>query len=274
VIATSTAIRSVEVLSFQPQSPRATQLLRTMGLEVRERRHATVSFTRAYTGGSDLLCLWGPGAPDRVAPMRRQLESGGHVLCFDLAYWDRHRKVRVSIDGPHPQAWVMRRDWPASRMTADRIVASDAWNPDGPVVIAGIGDKAKVQYGSQVHDWELRMIADARRRGYEVTYRPKKLGLTPTGVARASAGPIESVLPGSALVCTWHSNVAIDAIRLGIPVICQDGAAAAVCPSTWSEDPVPLVPAVRDRFLANLAWFQWGLWEADGCWRWVTELLA
>ena len=51
--------------------------------------------------------------------------------------------------------------------------------------------------------------------------------------------------------------------------------AAAVCPSTWTdEDPQPLPVAVRDRFLANLAWFQWAPNEAAACWAWLRELLS
>ena len=43
---------------------------------------------------------------------------------------------------------------------------------------------------------------------------------------------IDQALTGCSLVVTWHSNVAVDAIRMGIPVVCRDGAAAAVCPSS------------------------------------------
>jgi hypothetical protein len=70
--------------------------------------------------------------------------------------------------------------------------------------------------------------------------------------------PIEHVLAGASLVVTWHSNVAVDAIRLGIPVICREGAAAAVCPSELgADDPRPLdpesnCPAARDYSRAYL----------------------
>ncbi len=101
-----------------------------------------------------------------------------------------------------------------------------------------------------------------------LVYRPKP---------RETGHPIEDVLAGCSLLITWHSNVAVDAIRMGIPVICRDGAPAAVCPSGLSSDPPsPLSADVRDRFLINLAWFQWG-WapiEAQGCWTFLQELLS
>ncbi len=268
------AILTVELLAFTPQSQRAdvvlASLARTAPASVRVVR------SHSYQGGSDWLVLWGPGHPARVEPMRRQLAAGGHVIACDLAYWDRDRKVRVSIDAPHPHAWVMRRDWPTTRVTADAIAVSTAWKPSGPVLVAGIGDKARVQYGAAVAEWEATMIAAARARGRVVQYRPKRPGPVPRGTTPASTGSIEAALRGTSLVITWHSNVAVDAIRLGIPVICQDGAAAAVCPSDFpvAGEPQPLPAPVRDRFLGNLAWFQWAPSEAPQLWTWLRELLA
>jgi hypothetical protein len=61
---------------------------------------------------------------------------------------------------------------------------------------------------------------------------------------------------------------------MGIPVVCRDGAAAAVCPNLLTDHPEPLSPDVRQRFLANLAWFQWRDDEAESLWRFLQELLA
>jgi len=240
---------------------------------------AAVARSREYRGGSDLLCLWGPGAPNRFEPMRQQLESGGHVACFDLAYWQRESKVRVSIDAAHPQAWVMRHGLPYNRLTDDNMFPSNHFDPTGPIVVAGLGDKARVQYGAEVVDrWE-RETADAchAKSGRPILYRRKRPSATsPRWATLAGDGPIESVLAGASLLVTWHSNVAVDAIRLGIPVVCHDGAAAAVCPA----DPldarcgVPLDEDLRWSFLANLAWFQWATREADGCWQFLNRMLA
>jgi len=40
------------------------------------------------------------------------------------------------------------------------------------------------------------------------------------------------------------------------------------------DEAPPLAADVRDRFLANLAWFQWAPSEAAQTWRFLTELLA
>ena len=119
------------------------------------------------------------------------------------------------------------------------------------------------------------MIARAQADGRRVLYRPKKAdGRVPSGVPVSAGGHIDMALRGASAVVTWHSNVAVDAIRMGIPAICRDGAAASVCGSEWRPDLAPLDEATRRQFLANLAWFQWLPNEAKACWRWLLEVLA
>ncbi len=266
---------TVELLRFAPQSKRTATAFDALA-QTAQGAGIDLTVTDTYRGNAAWLLLWGPGAPDRFLPMRQQLAVGGHVICADLAYWSRETKVRLSIDAPHPQAWVLRRDWPATRWQHDRPAVADTWDPGGPVLLAGIGEKATVQYGDAVRTWERAIIETAQTRGCEVRYRPKTMrSPVPEGVRRAGTGPIEAAITGCARVLTWHSNVAVDAIRMGIPVVCRDGAAAAVCPSTWLDDAAPLDPAVRARFLANLAYFQWDLTtEAPACWAFLRELLA
>lgn len=273
MIAAPAATRTVECLRFTPETARAAEALQALARGAAAAGIRIVP-TSQYVGASDWLLLWGPGAPNRFAPMRDQVAAGGHVLALDGAYWQRDRKFRISIDAAHPQQWVLRKSLPASRYEADLGQHRAAWDPDGPVIVAGIGEKALVQYGSVVMAWEAEMIAAARASGRTVLYRPKKSGPVPAGVERASAAPIDQALYGASAVITWHSNVAVDAIRYGIPVVCKDGAAAAVCASTWSNTLMPLSIEWRQRFLQNLAWFQWAPSEAEACWAFLLELLA
>jgi hypothetical protein len=266
---------AVEILQFSPESIRANELFDALARGARARGLA-VQRTRTYQGRTPWLVFWGPGAPARAETMRRHVASGGHAVALDLAYWDRAVKARVSFNAAHPQAWVMRRDLPAARFLADKVPIANLWNPTGPVVIAGLGDKARVQYGAATVDrWEEFMARSCALRwpGRPVVYRRKKHGSpVPPWASPTSLQPIEDVLKGASLVITWHSNVAVDAIRLGIPAICRDGAAAAVCPSELGpDDPQPLPTDVRDRFLANLAWFQWAPTEASAFWGWAQE---
>lgn len=269
------AVLTLEVLSFPVHSARAAAA--SLAIEhAATAAGSRVRRTRGYEGASDLLVLWGPGAPDRFEPMRRHLAAGGHVVALDLAYWQREQKFRISFDAAHPQAWVMRRPLSSDRLVDDGIVIRDAWDPRGPVVVGGIGEKAGVQYGIEmVRGWERAVIAQVQAAGRMVVYRPKRAtGWSPDGVARASHVPIDACLSGASAVVTWHSNVAVDAIRLGIPVVCRDGAASAVASNLWREDLTPLSAEARETFLSNLAWFQWAPDEAQACWQFIQEALA
>jgi hypothetical protein len=273
----SVATKTVELVHFQPENSRGTDMFRALiasapqaGIDVIE--------TTQYQGTSPWLLVWGPGAPARRDTIRAHVANGGRAIALDLAYWQRSEKVRVSFDAPHPQVFVMKKALPAERFIDDGITLTNEWNPDGAIVIAGLGDKARVQYGAgTVDEWERDMMrVCAARWPKRIIYRPKKVGSPiPAWATHVSReGRIEDALRGAALVITWHSNVAVDAIRMGIPAVCRDGAAAAVCRSTVDGQPLPLASDVRDRFLANLAWFQWKPSEAAACWRFIQESLS
>jgi hypothetical protein len=266
-VSTVIARTAVEVVRYQPEISRASEMFRALS---RSASDAGIDLQEhdAYTGSSPWLLLWGPGAPARAADLQRHVAAGGHAIALDLAYWSRDRKIRVSIDAAHPQAWLHRAPASPSRLQSDAPSVVNLWNPTGPILIAGLGPKARVQYGAGVVDaWEADMAAECGRRwpARRVTSRPK-----PTGVL----GPAEYALQGASLVITWHSNIAVDAIRCGIPVVCRDGAAAAVCPSELPVEPVPLPVETRDRFLAQLAYFQWRPDEAGPMWTFLQELLS
>lgn len=259
--------RAIEIRRFGGETDRATKVLTALQHTAPQRDHWNAPW----------LVLWGPGGQNRLQPIRDHVAAGGRVIACDLAYWQREYKFRISIDAPHPQAWVMQRDWPAARVKADGISVADRWKANGPILIAGLGVKARAQYGNAVDVWEREQVAICRQRWPDrmVMYRRKHpYGPMLGGLYSASNAPIDQVLTGCSLLITWHSNVAVDAIRMGIPVVCKDGAAAAVCSSEIPTHPVPLEPEVRQRFLQNLAWFQWSPWEAVQCWAWLQELLA
>ncbi len=269
---------AVELLRFVPQVERVEPLWDGL-IRAAPAAGMRVTQTKTYQGHEPWLMFWGPGGPDRFEPMRRHCEQGGHVVAWDLAYWDRFRKCRVSIDAAHPQAWVLRRDWPGDRLHRDQVAVSNTWRQTGPIIVAGIGRKARVQYdrqGVNVLAWEMAQIEACRAQwpGRTIQYRPKTTDQpTPPGVGLVG-GTIEQALTGASLLITWHSNVAVDAIRLGIPVVCKDGAAAAVSPSSLPAAPTPLPQEARARFLNNLAYFQWAPSEGLPCWQFLRTVLA
>lgn len=274
---TTAVAAAVEIVSMQPELDRWAGWVSAL----RDSAHRVglrVVHSRAYRGDQPWLLFWGPGAPERAATMRQHVATGGRAIAMDLAYWDRLRKARFAIDAAHPQATIMSMAWPSDRFVSDRVPVRNVWDPTGPILFAGLGPKAYRQYGEKVGLWEAEMMRACRARWptRPILYRPKKMWQSaPTGCTPASTRPIDEALAGVSLVVTWHSNVAVDAIRMGIPAICRDGAAAAVCaPALGDEDPRPLPVSVRDQFLANLAWYQWAPEEAESCWRFLLEVLS
>jgi hypothetical protein len=267
---------AIQIVHFAPESIRSDQWFGAVTRAARE-AGVEISATPHHVASASTIMLWGPGAPARRDVIGAHVAAGGHVIALDLSYWNRDKKARISIDAPHPQAWVMRTALPSDRFERDPVYVGDHWKPNGPIVIAGIGPKARAQYGPVVATWEQGMATACRDRWPDrrVLYRRKKrYDEIPSWADPALDGAIDDVLKGASLVVTWHSNVAVDAIRLGIPVVCRDGAAAALCPSDLPDDPRPLDPALRERFLANLAWFQWSLAEAPAMLAFLRELLA
>lgn len=261
----------VEFVRFQPEVDRARQALEALAAAC----PVPCLVSSAYTGAGDVLVLWGPGAHERRAAIDQHVRAGGHAVALDGAYWHRDQKFRISIDAAHPQAWVMRRPLVPARYEADRPTTANVWDPSGPVLVAGVGAKAAAQYGHAViEQWEATQVARARKAGLRVLYRPKPGGRQLLGVEQAQVGPIDRALVGCSAVVTWHSNVAVDAIRMGIPAVCRDGAAAAICDGEWRPGLTPLPAEWRQRFLQNLAWFQWSPAEAAECWTFLEEALA
>lgn len=274
---TVAAALALQIVHFLPESIRAEQWFSALTRAARDEDIA-ITATQKYTPSPSTILVWGPGAPARRDVIAAHVAGGGHAIALDLAYWNRDKKARISIDAPHPQAWVMAKALARTRFDSDPVYVGDHWNPNGPVMIAGIGPKAKAQYGSaHVETWEADMARTCRAAwpARRVLYRRKKRydGM-PSWAEEAPGVAIDDALKGISLVVTYHSNVAVDAIRLGIPVVCVDGAAAAVCPSTLPAAPTPLAREVRDRFLTNLAWFQWTHAEARELLRFVREVLS
>jgi hypothetical protein len=136
-----------ELLTFQPQSPRA--LAAIQALKASAPRGSVASLR--YRGHSDVLVFWGPGAPERRAVMQRQVARGGHALALDLSYWSRDRKFRVSRSTRHTlrNGSCAATGRPIGSTPDDSVSISNRWDPAGPVIVAGIGRKARVQYGSR-----------------------------------------------------------------------------------------------------------------------------
>lgn len=224
--------------------------------------------------GNGLLTIYGLGGPDRL-PIAEKHE--GDYIAWDAGYWNRKsadRSFRITLNGLHPPQYVMRgkdpgpRRWNASGLKIERT-----GNPDGPIILVGNAPKS-LRIGAA--GWAQQTLKDIRRifPGRRVLYRPKpKRPLEAVRADGIANGEIDDVLSCASLVVCRHSNVAVDACRLGVPVACDDGAASAIYPrlADWERQPDE---ATRAAFLHRLAYWQWKVSELgeDAFWEWLSTV--
>lgn len=237
-----------------------------------------IDFTRAYRGGSDWLMIYGLGHQVRGKYFKKHVAQGGHAICWDLGYFGREQSksfpMRLSIDQAHPQAWM--KTMLSDRWDAANISLRSDYNPSGPIVLAGTGNKERNRLGLSGCEWEENKFKEIRAvyPSTPIIYRPKGNSKEPLGdCIVASEGKIEDVIRGASLVVVKHSNVAVDACIAGIPVVCEDGAAASLYGNDLYK---PLNPSEAERyqFLCNLAYWQWRSEEASACWHFIKRNLC
>lgn len=223
----------------------------------------------------NVLVLYGLGGADRYPVALKHMKDGGTVVSFDIGYWERElprRKYRVSVNGFHPKT-VMQGEHPgSSRWDESGLTITDGFNPDGPIMLVGNAPKS-IAVGAK--QWtaktstEIRKVFPERR----ILYRPKPHRPMEQGITfdEISTGTIDTELQRCSLVVCRHSNVAVDACRLGVPVICDDGAAASIYPNRLNDHNNQPDIEIRTEFLERLAYWQWRTDEAELFWSWFLR---
>lgn len=227
-----------------------------------------------------VLVLYGLGGNDRLPHALEHHRTGGHVVSWDAGYWERKtedRRYRVSIDDFHCPQRIMRGADPGpDRLNQSGLQITNQFHASGNIVLVGNGPKSGAVGAA---GWAAKKSAEIRRlcRYRPIVYRPKRRYMEPCvqsdGVDCDS--PIEDVLKSASLVVCRHSNVAVDACRMGIPVVCEDGAASAIYPSRLAHEAAQPSMATRAEFLRRLAWWQWSESEVESgaVWPWLVSQL-
>lgn len=262
-----------EVLIDPQMFPRGERMLKAMI----ETSPIQLRVSESYVGDCEILMVYGTGHPVRRPWQQQHLRNGGRLIGWDLGYW--HREIngtftmRCTLDGDHPQAFI--RPEAPQRWDAAGIQLREDARPGGPVVVVGLGPKSLRAHGLGVHEFENRAIARARAAfpGREVLFRPKRPTDPRIPRVKLALGPIERVLRGASLVICRHSNVAIDACIAGVPVVCEDGAAAAIY-GRQIESPAIVTREQRLEFLRSLAWWQWKPSESSQAWTYLLQRLS
>jgi hypothetical protein len=233
------------------------------------------TITRAgYRGDSPVLMTYGTGHPVRRPYWQRHRAGGGRCVGWDLGYW-HHRvgetfTMRATLDDDHPTRFLREED--PARWDGQGIELREDADPNGPIVLVGMGIKAAKLHAGGRLVWETETLAKLRARfpGRLVLFRPKRYdGPFLRSVPTVPDGPIEDALRGASLVVCRHSNVAVDACIAGVPVECEDGAARAL----YRKGAAPN-KAERLAFLRSLAWWQWKPEEARDAWIYLKTRLS
>lgn len=258
-----------EVLIDPHMAPRGKRMIEAM-VDTAPMR---VVVSTEYKGHCDILLTYGMGHPKRRPWWKMQLKAGRHVIGTDLGYW-RHKdentcRMRFTLDAEHPHRLI--RAEPPERFAAEQITLRNDFDPDGPVILVGLGDKSAGVMGYGRLGWERRALKMLRETmpGRTVLFRPKRDQSLRLSGCQNVGGVIEDAIRGASLVVCRHSNVAVDACIAGIPVKCEDGAAVALYRSGIN----PTLEA-RRRFLESLAWWQWKPEEAKQTWTYLLKRLS
>jgi hypothetical protein len=226
--------------------------------------------TDTPTGDADVLVIYGIGAEDRAELYKEHVKARGKImLSWDIGYWNRmppeSRHWRFSVNGAHPTRDLVNKVDPlGNRYQKSGPPLLKIGNPDGPIILCGIGKKERNARGLRVLEWETNMLKKIKRRfpDRQILFRPKPNTLeVPHGLAAVTDCDIFTAIRGASLVVCLHSNVAVDCIIAGVDCVCEEGIAASVLGNDI-EFPIHLTVQERERFLERVSWFQWKATEA------------
>lgn len=225
--------------------------------------------SQRYTASTPWLMSYGLGHLQRKQWSDAHIRNGGKLIGWDLGYWDRLNTMRLTIGADHP--WKLIKDMPPERWQSSGLTLADSYDPDGHILLIGMGVKSRAQFGYRGQQWELDMLQKIQQLypGRRVIYKPKK---PEPFVIKSFDVDIRHALKNCALVVCRHSNVAIDACLHNIPVVCHDGAGRALYTDNL-HNPVHPTYEQRLKFLQNLAWWQYKPSEAKLAWKFIKGVL-
>lgn len=219
--------------------------------------------------------------------------AGKHTLIIDKGYFHRQHYYRFALDAFQPW-YLYQMSSTSDRFRALKLPMNGRQRTNGHshIMFAGSSDHYHSWHGlpppaqyAQIICQQIRAITRA-----PIVYRPKPswwakpdtLRVVPSEAELSDSlrEPISRALVGCRCVVTHGSNVAVDALRYGVPVLLLSEDASPVrflASNVWNDLLEPRWPTDEERMslFSNMAWCQFTLEEvADGlAWdsvrRWV-----
>ena len=197
-----------------------------------------------YRGGDSII--WGliRGAPELMQQTRA---AGQDFFQMDNAYFGRDRYYRVTKNALQLTS-VAARDHARFEATFRDIGYSlRPWKKqrNGPIVFCLSTHHLFNFYGLDIQRW----VDDTAARIRTLTNRPLEL-------RQKQTQGIEQQIADAWCVVTHVSAAALDALRLGIPVVTTGDCAATPLATPLEEIDNPRLPDGREELFASLAWGQ------------------
>jgi hypothetical protein len=204
-------------------------------------------------------------------------DAGKVAILIDLGFWGRQEGGRLSgyhkfvVNDLQPGSYFMEHKHPSDRF--DRFgIDVKSHNPDGEyILLAGMSGKAAGVYGLKPEEYERSVIKKLREiTDLPIVYRAKPTFKDATKlegtIYSAPEEDINDVIQKARIVVSHHSNVAVDSIIAGKPVITDVQCVASVFSNpleTFSLVNEPYFPPEEERmqWLYDIAYTQWNVRE-------------
>lgn len=260
--------RSLEVLRLQSNSRHSKESLDGI-ISAAQMAGYRVTVTSTFQGRSAVLVVYGVGSDINNSARNAQVARGGRVVMFDLGYFGPKKisgYFKVSLDVDHPDRYLDITPNLPSRWKDLRIGLQDGQG-DGPVILVGMGPKAKRYLN--LYDWERTKLDELRSRfpEREIIHRAKPGKVVEhIGCRVDNETPIDQLLAGASLVVCRHSNVAVDAVIAGVPFECEAGVAKWLVGKPFTREN-------RLDFLRRCSYWQWKADESRDAWKFLTGIM-
>lgn len=220
--------------------------------------------------------------------MRDYRAAGLAAVYIDLGYWKRRVPGpqfgyhKISVNSRHPTVYFQNCLHGNERFKSLQVEMGP-WRESGNhILLAGMGFKAAEAEGLKFESWENAAVEKIRRfTDRKIIYRPKPScrfarPLANVGYSQPS-DPLLKVFENCHAIVTHHSNVAVDGLIAGIPVLCVEGVALPQS-TKWEDLDSQYIPRYghhddfpnhRNQWAADVAWTQFNVVEmAEGLpWR-------
>ena len=206
----------------------------------------------------DLAVVWG-------VRKAREMESGRRALVLERGYVGDRMGMWTSVgfDGLNGRADFRNAGMDSARW--DRLFApymSEGFEEGSGdyVLVMGQVDGDAALRGMSVERWARSVVAEIRRHGLPVRFRPHPKGRPVNAGCEVAGGSLSEALGRAMWAVTYNSNSGVDAILQGVPAVSMDPGSMVWSVTGRTSYQAPPQPD-RSVWASEIAWTQWSLEE-------------